>query len=95
MAPKPQNHNPMNLKNILSRFPIPEYPSKSRISNNMKDSLSKNGKDKVASLFHGLLGHIFSRILSRPWLISSLYGQIGRGLPIGHSNHLNNHQKYH
>ena len=66
MAPKPQNHNPMNLKNILSRFPIPEYPSKSRISNYMKDSLAKNGKDKVASLFHGLLGHIFSRILSRP-----------------------------
>ena len=58
----------MNLKNILSRFPIAEYPSKSRISNYMKDSLSKNGKDKVACLFHGLLGHIFSRILSRPCL---------------------------
>ena len=28
-------------------------------------------------------------------LTSSLYGPIGRGLPIGHSIHLNYHQKYH
>ena len=26
---------------------------------------------------------------------SSLYGSIGRSLPIGHSIHLNYHQKYH
>ena len=28
-------------------------------------------------------------------LTSSLYGPIGRGLPIGHSMYLNYHQKYH
>ena len=28
-------------------------------------------------------------------LTSSLYGPIGRGLPIGHYIHLNYHQKYH
>ena len=48
MAPKPQNHNPTNLKNGPSRFLVSGYPNKSIILKYMINGLSKNGKDKLA-----------------------------------------------
>ena len=59
-----QGKYPFCLKNVLSRFPISELPNKSRFRNNMKDTLFNNGNDKLAFFFHGLLGPLFSRILS-------------------------------
>ena len=69
MAPKPLNHNSADLKNGPNGFSISEYPNKSRITEYVKNSPSKNGKCKLAFSFQGLLGDIFSRILSRPWFL--------------------------